>query len=251
MRFLPIFLILIIIAGCGEKPQPIYSAADQFTFARGLYDKGKYYKAQIAFENLIYSYPGNSVIDTAQYYLAMSYYQQEEYSLAAGEYRRLLSAYPRSQFADDSQFQIGMCHYKMSPKYELDQSETYEAINEFHTLISEYPASGFLADTQVRIKELEDKLAQKAFKTGQLYMKLRDYEPALIYFSYVRDNYPSTDWAIKSYYYTGEAYFKLERYDQALEIFQNFLNGFANHDLTPRAKEQIEKITKLNNNDQS
>jgi outer membrane protein assembly factor BamD len=251
VRLLAFLGVVFILAGCGGKPQPIYSAGDQFTYAKNLYDKGKYNKAQIAFENLIYSYPGNSVIDTAQYYMAMSYYQQKEYSLAAGEFKRLLSAYPRSQFADDSQFQIGMCHYKMSPKYELDQSETHEAISEFQTLISEYPASAYMADAQVRIKELEDKLAQKAFKTGELYLKLRDYESALVYFSYVRDNYPSTDWAIKSYYYTGETYLKLERYDEALEIFQNFLNGFANHDLTPRAKERIEKINKLNNNDQS
>lgn len=251
MRLLSILGLIIILAGCSQKPQPIFSAGDQFTYAKGLYDKGKYYKAQTAFENLIYSYPGNAVIDTAQYYLGMSYYQQKEFSLAIGEYKRLLSAYPGSQFADDSQYQIGMCHYKMSPKYQLDQSETHEAVNEFHTLISEYPASPFMADAQIKIKELEDKLAEKAFKTGQLYMKLRDYESALVYFSYVRDNYTSTDWAIKSYYYTGEAYVKLERYDDALEIFQNFLNGFANHDLTSRAKEQIEKIAKLNNDDQS
>lgn len=243
--------VLFIIIGCGEKPQLVNSASGQFNFAKNLYEKKKYYKAQIAFENLIYTYPGNTVIDTAQYYLSMSFYQQKDYGLAAGEFMRLLSAYPQSEFADDSQYQIAMCHYKMSPKYQLDQNETYLAIDEFRSLITNYPVSQLKTDAITAIKELEAKLAKKKFKTGELYMKLGDYEPALSYFSYVRDNYPATDWAIRAFYYTGETQVHLKKYEEALQTFDNFLIGFSDHELASKAKKKIEKINKKISNSES
>lgn len=244
MKYISGLIILIIISlSCGGKPQLITSAAEQFKYAKGLYDKNKSYKAQLAFENLIYTYPGNTVIDTAQYYLGMCYFKQKDYGIAAGEFKRLLSAYPQSEFTDDSQYQVGMCHYEMSPKYQLDQQETYLAIDEFRYLIVNFPSSPYRELTNVKIKELEGKLAEKKFETGILYLKLGSYEPALTYFRYVRDNYSATDWAIQAFYYTGETQMKLERYEEALTTFDNFLIGFSDHKLAPKAKKRIEQIT--------
>ena len=235
-------VLITVIIGCAPKPQPVLSATDQFKYAKNLYDKGKYFKAQTAFENLIYTYPGNTVIDTAQYYLGMCDYQQKEYGLAIGEFKRLLAAYPQSAYADDAQYWIAICHYKLSPKYSLDQDETYRAIDEFNTLLSDYPGTPYREDALAKIRELENKLAEKKYKAGLLYFKLHDYEPALIYFGYVRDNYPSTDWAVRAFYYTGEAQLKLGRYDEALTTFNNFLAGYGNHELAERAKKKIEEI---------
>ncbi len=245
MKCLIVLVILCSIGlGCGSKPDVVLSSQDQFKYAKELYDKKKYFKAKTAFENLIYTYPGNTVIDTAQFYLGMRHYNQKEYGLAAGEFKRLLSAYHKSEFADDAQYQVGMCHYKMSPKYQLDQKETYLAIDEFSLLMSNYPTSEYRDEAIARIKELEDKLSRKKFEAGKLYLRLHNYEPAITYFSFVRDNYPATDWAIQAFYYTGEAQDGLGQYDEALQIFENFLIGFSGHKLAPKAKKKIEQITK-------
>ncbi|MCD6161797.1 MAG: outer membrane protein assembly factor BamD [candidate division Zixibacteria bacterium] len=247
MRYITGFVLLLLIAaGCGNKPQPITSASEQFKYAKQLYDKNKSFKAQVAFENLIYTYPGNSAIDTAQYYLGMCYFNQKEYGIAAGEFKRLLSAYPQSEFTDDAQFQVGMCHYKMSPKYQLDQQETYLALDEFRYLIVNYPGSPYRELAAAKIKELENKLAKKKFKAGILYLKMGNYESALTYFKYVRDNYSATDWAIQAFYYTGEAQMKLGRYEEALTTFDNFLIGFSDHEFASKAKKKIEQITEKN-----
>jgi len=244
VRYIAVIILMFVMLGCGSKPQNVLSPSEQLQFAKNLFEKKKYYKAQIAFENLIFTYPGNTAIDTAQYYLGMCYFNQEEYGIAAGEFKRLLSAYNKSDYADDAQFQIAMCHYKMSPKYQLDQSETYNAIDEFRLLVANYPASSFRNDAIAKIKELEDKLAKKKFMTGQLYLRMGDYEPALTYFSFVRDNYPATDWAIRAFYYTGEAQSYLGKYDEALQTFENFLIGFSEHELAPKAIKKIDEITK-------
>ena len=195
------------------------------------------------FENLIYTYPGNTVIDTAQYYLGMCYYNRKDYGLAAGEFKRLLSAYPKSKFADDSQFQVAMCHYNLSPKYSLDQAETYLAIDEFNVLFSDYPLSPNIAEAREMVKELEDKLAKKAFMAGRLYLKMREYTSALTYFSFVRDNYPATEWAIKAFYYTGEAQMGQGKNDEARQTFDSFMLGFSDHELASKAKSKLEKLS--------
>lgn len=237
-----LLLIVVLIVGCGTKTTKVLPVNEQFKYAMNLYDNGKYFKAQTAFENLIYTYPGNAVIDTAQYYLGMCYYQRKDYGLAAGEFKRILTAYPNSGFADDSQYHIAMCHYNLSPKYSLDQSETNQAIYEFNLLMSTYVSSPFIKDAREKVAELTEKLAKKKFKDGELYLKMGYYDAALTYFSYVRDNYPSTQWAVMAYYYSGEAQFKLKKYEEAKHIFDTFIVGFPDNKLVPKAKKNLEKL---------
>lgn len=70
-------------------------------------------------------------------------------------------------------------------------------------------------------------------------MKLSDWEPALIYFEQVRDNYPNTEWAVLAMYYTGEAQEKLGRKSDALGTFQNFVEAFPDHKLSQKAQKHI------------
>jgi outer membrane protein assembly factor BamD len=246
VKYITLFTLVLLIAlsSCGKKPHKVLSAPEQFLRAKELYDRGKYYNAQLEFENLIYAYPGNTVIDTAQFYLAMCYYNRKDYGLAAGEFNRLLASYPASAFADDAQYYVGMSHYKMSPKYSLDQTESYQAIDEFNQLFSNYPGSPLVKEARERVRELENKLAEKAFKAGELYLKMGNYKSALTYFSYVRDNYPATDWAVKSFYYTGEAQFKMEDYKDAKDTFEKFLQGFSGHELADKAENKLKEVNK-------
>jgi outer membrane protein assembly factor BamD len=241
-----ILLLLLGLWGCGHKPAPVLSVNEQFKLAKQLYDNHKYRKAQQEFEKLIYTYPGHTIIDTAQFFLAMSQYYQKDYIIAAGEFERLLQSYPQSEYADDAQYQIGMCHYKMSPKYQLDQTETYEALEAFQTFLGNFIGSPLAEEARNRIRELENKLAQKRFMTGMLYLKLADYNPAITYFWTVRDEYPATDWAVQAVYYTGEAYYGLKDYPKALETFRTFAAGFPSHPLASKAAGRIEQILKKN-----
>jgi len=251
LKYLVILISLLMILGCSKKQRQVLAAADQYKLAKELYDKGKYFKAQTEFENLIYTYPGNTVIDTAQFYLGMCQYNQKNYGLAAGEYKRLLTAYPQSKFADDSQYHIGMCHYNMSPKYSLDQNETFLAIDEFNSFLSSYPTSEYIGEARQRVKELEDKLARKSFTSGRLYFKMHDYQSALTYFSFVRDNYPATDWAIQAFYFSGEAQMELGQTIEAKQTFESFLVGFSDHKLADKARSKLNKLTELASNSES
>jgi outer membrane protein assembly factor BamD len=239
-------LMIIILASCsgtGFKEQA--TPREQYDYAMELYNKDSFFKAQMAFQRLIYSFPGQTFIDTAQYYLGMSFYNMEHYPEAIAEFRRLLSAYPTSPFADDAQFQVAMSFYDQSPKYYHDQSETLDAIDEFSLFLSRYPRSPLKGEAQEKLNELYDKLAKKLYKNGELYLKMRDYEPALIYFEQVRDNYPNTEWAKYAFYNSGVAMRKQGRISDALETFQNFVIAFPDHKLSKKAREKISEIQSI------
>jgi outer membrane protein assembly factor BamD len=196
----------------------------------------------MAFQRLIYSFPGQTFIDTAQYYLGMSFSNMKDYPEAITEFRRLLTAYPASPFTDDAQYQVALCYYRQSPTYYHDQSETYDAIDEFSIFLSRYPRSPLREDAQAKLNELYDKLAKKLYKSGELYLKLNDYEPALIYFQQVRDNYPNSDWASYAFYYSGEAMQKQGRLSDALVTFQNFVLAFPDSKLAQKARQRIAEL---------
>ena len=245
-KIIPFSLIIIILASCsgtGFKEQD--TPREQYNYAMELYDKDKFFKAQMAFQRLIYSFPGQTFIDTAQYYLGMSFYNMEHYPEAIAEFRRLLSAYPSSPFADDAQFQVALSFYDQSPKYYHDQSETLDAIDEFSMFLNRYPRSPIKGEAQEKLNELYDKLAKKLYKNGELYLKMHDYEPALIYFEQVRDNYPNTEWAKYAFYNSGVAMREQGRISDALETFQNFVIAFPDHRLSKKAREKISEIQSI------
>jgi outer membrane protein assembly factor BamD len=218
-----------------EMPTP----RDQYGTAMKYYGDKKYLKAQSEFQKLIFSYPGQPFIDTAQFYLAMSYYQIEDFPEAEGELRRLLQAYPSSPLAGESQYYLGMSHYRQSPRYSLDQAETYLAIDEFSVFLDKYPTSPMAYEARQRLNELYDKLARKMYKSGELYLKLHDYGPAILYFSQVRDNYPNTVWAAYAFYYTGIAQLKLGNKNEARQTFEDFVISFPDNELAQKAQRQI------------
>ncbi len=233
-----IFMFSCSRGGLKEQEAP----RDQYDKAMELYDKGKFFKAQAQFQRLIYSFPGQTFIDTAQYYLGMSLFNMENYPEAVGEFMRLLTTYPVSPFADDAQFQLGMCHYEQSPRYSRDPDETFRAIDEFTEFLNRYPQSPLIPDARDRLNQMYEKLARKLFKNGELYLKLDDYEPALLYFDMIRDNYSGTEWAKYALFYSGVAQMKSGRESDALQTFQDFVMAFPDHKLSKKARKHIEKL---------
>lgn len=243
-RMALLILISLLLSCSREAVREQAPPRDQFEDAMKLFEEEKFFKAQTQLQRIIYSYPGQTFIDTAQYYLAVSLYNMEKYPEAVGEFRRLLTAYPVSPFADDAQFQLGMCHFEQSPRYSRDQDETYRAVDEFTEFLNRYPQSPLVGEARERLEMLYDKLARKMFRSGELYLKLNDYEPALLYFDLVRDNYPQTEWAQYALYYSGKAQMKMGRKSDALTTFQDFVTAFPDHKLAGKARGNIEKLTR-------
>jgi len=239
-----LLILIIVIISCGGPGNYVgMTAHEQFETAKEEYDKGKYYKSINSFQRVIFNYPGATVVDTAQYYLAMSYYNNEEYELASVEFMRLVRSYPQSEYADEAQFMIGMSYFENAPgHYALTQEELKRAIAALEDFVIDNPDSPLIEDAKEKILEGRTRLARKEYENGIFYKNIYAYESSLIYFQLVIDDYTDTEYASEALYRIGEIKFRQKKYDEALDKFSKYLSLYPEGAHTTEVNKYIDSI---------
>ncbi len=229
--------ITLLVAGCGgSKSLGTRTAQQLFEMGKEKYDKKKYFKAVELFQSVVYNYPGESIVDTAQYYLGLSYFGNEEYELAATEFNRLITNYPSSAYFQHAIFMKAVSFYQSTPRhYGLDQTELQDAIKQFEDFIIDFPESELMPDVRKYLLVARSRMARKYYESGIVYSRMRAFESAKIYFQKVIDDYTDTDYGSKASYQYAEMEFKLGRFDQARKKFQDFRTVFPKHEWSDKA----------------
>jgi outer membrane protein assembly factor BamD len=240
-----LFGLLFLVLGCaGHKVSLILSAEDQFNLAKREYDKKNYSDAVLEFQKLIFNYPGVAFIDSAQFLFGMCYFKEKDYPASVGEFKKLLTSFSTSSLADDASFMIAFAHYKDSPKVELDQKNTLQAIGELESFLEEYPASEHFPEAQQLLFEARSKIAQKFYKSGCIYYKLKHYEATLLYLQEVLDQYPDTKFSPSSSFFIAETYWQQKKYDLAELEYRKFLEKYPGDKLASKIKDRLKKLDK-------
>ena len=73
-----------------------------------------------------------------------------------------------------------MCDYKISPRSELDQENTKNALEEFNIFINRYAYSPKVEECKKMIAELQDKLVDKSHNNAKLYYDMKEYKAAVV-----------------------------------------------------------------------
>lgn len=202
------------------------------------YEEGNYRDAAKAFETVISSARGTDYARSSYYYLAESYFKSEQYLLAADSYNRFTSLYPQSERREEVAFKEALSYYNMSPRYKLSQRYTRQAIERFRIFLSRYPNSEYADQAGIYITELRNKLAHKLYESAQLYLRLDQYEAAIIYYDLTVNQYPESSWAERALVREIAAYNEYasrsvqssqrDRYQQAIETYEKYLQLFPN-----------------------
>lgn len=215
------------------------TAEERFDLAKLMFKKEDWLDAKTQFKILTLNYPGIKFMDEAQFYLADSHFHMKAYILAADEYNRLVRLYPNSEWVDDAQFKIGVCDYKLSPKPSLDQKYTTLAILHLQAFIDDFPNSDLLPEAERLLNICRSKIAEKEFKTGELYRRLKDHSAALVYYNGVLNQYYDTKFAQGALFMKGECLFKLARHDASLSAFEEFVQKY------PKGKRRSQALRKI------
>lgn len=209
--------------------------------AMAFYEKGDYGEAANAFDTVTRVGRGTEYGQDAQYYLSESYYNDGQYLLAASEYDRYVSFYPRDERREEMEYKAAMCYYHLSPRYQLDQSQTREAIERFQLFNNRYPDSEYVTEVADRIDDLRRKLARKSYEAARFYFRTEQYKAATIYLDLTIDRYPETKWAERALVDQVRIYIdyadnsipgrQAERYEKAIEAYETFIQLFPNSEL--------------------
>ncbi len=236
LLLLGVFLMLV---SCGEYQKVLKNedAGAKYTMAEKLYneakeenDKTKYRKALRLFEQIVPQYRGKPQGEKVTYLFADSYYQLKDNYLAGYQFERFTSAYPNSEKVEEAAFKSAKSYYFLSPRYDLDQTETDKAMSELQKYVDTYPNGEFLEEANVLAADLRVKLEKKAYEIAKQYHHTENYKSAMVAFTNFINEYPGSPFREAAFYFRFDSAYKLaiNSYKQLMAERLNTAKGYYN-----------------------
>jgi len=89
----------------------------------------------------------------------------------------------------------------LSPRYDLDQADTFKAIDELQKYIDKYPGGEFVDQANEYGQELQVKLEKKAYEIAKQYHHTENYKSAIVAFNNFILEYPGSPFREAAFYY--------------------------------------------------
>ena len=261
-KYINLALVALLLISCSEfrKIQKSNDADLKYEAAMKYYEEEDFYRAAILFEEVLPLIIGSEKAEKAQFFFAYSHFKQGNYLLASHYFDTFFTTYRRSEYAEEALFMHAFSLYKESPRYNLDQTETIEAINAVQNFINLYPRSEYIVQANDIIDQLQDKLERKAFEKAEQYYKLERLKAAVVAFENFRKDFPDSDKNEQASYLMIEAQYKYasnsipskqrERLIEAREFYEQFIDRYAQSEYGRDAEKIysniIDDLSKLN-----
>jgi outer membrane protein assembly factor BamD len=231
-------ILLVLVTSCGEFEKLLKS--DDYELkkvkAREYFDNGKYAKATELLAQLIPRYRATEEAEDLNWLNAQSYYKMKDYYSAGSYFKSYVETYPFGKYAEEATFMGALCDYNISPRPELDQENTKNAIEGFNIFVKRYPYSQRIEECKNYIKELEEKLVEKSYLSAKLYYDMKEYRAAITALTNSLKEYSDSKFReemmflkLSSLYLYAENSFaskQKERYQETLDDYYSFMEEF-------------------------
>ena len=248
-KFLFVSVLILILAGCSGYDKILKSSDYKEKYNAALkyyYEKEDYVRAATIFDQIATVFRGTDQADTVYYLQAMSYFKQNDYILSGHYFRTFAKTYGGSPFAEKADFMGAYCYYLTSPRPELDQTSTIQAIQAFQLYLIKYPDSERREEVEAYINELRDKLVEKSYISAKLYFDLQDYKASIVALNNSLLKYPESKYReeimfmlVKSSYMLADNSIlskKKERFQDAIDEYYSFAAEFPESKYIKEAK---------------
>ena len=231
----------------------------KYAAAMKYYNENSYSRAAQLFENLTLYYRGRENAENIAWYYAMSLLKEKDYFSAGYQFKRFSKQFPYSDRLEDALYYSAYCKYMDSPEYNLDQSQTKEAIEEFEAFAERYPHSTRIPELNNNLDELRKKLTRKDYEIAYGYYFIEEYHAAYESFKQFLNLYPEAEQREEAMYYMLESSYRYainsredkmyERLQQVINDFDKFSSSFADskrlaaaQDIYTKTREAMAKI---------
>lgn len=256
-KFLFVSVLVLILAGCSGYDKILKSNDYQKKYNAALkyyYEKEDYVRAATILDQIAMVFRGTDQADTVYYLQAMSYFKQNDYILSGHYFRTFAKTYGGSPFAEESDFMGAYCFYLTSPRPELDQTNTVQAIQAFQLYLIKYPNSERREKVMGYVNELRDKLVEKSYISAKLYFDLQDYKASIVALNNSLLKYPESKYReeimfmlVKSSYMLADNSVlskKKERFQDTIDEYYSFAAEFPDSKYIKEAKRYYELSAK-------
>jgi len=193
IRIVSSFLLMLLLSCACSVYNEVLKGDDyntKFTLANQLYEDGDYDKCIVLYEQVFQHSPKSVEGELSYFSIAKSYYEDEDYYMAGYFFGSFTQRFPYSLRNEESFFLTALCSVNNSPKWSLDQTETYAAINAVQAFIEKYPNSPLVDSCNNIIDVLSYKLEYKDYNKVLLYSKTENYKAALSFADIFIGKYP-------------------------------------------------------------
>lgn len=244
----------VFFNSCSEYQVVLKSddAARKYVVADSLYQQGKFKKALKLMEQIVPVYRGKPQAEKLMYMYANTFYKLEDFYLAGYQFERFETSYPKSDSLEIAAYKSAKSYYELSPRYSLDQKDTYKALERLQNYIDKYPNSSYRTEANSLVAELREKLEKKDFEIAQQLLNIEDYKSAIVAFDNFITDHPGAKLRKEAFYGRFEAAYKLainslpslvkERLLAAKGYYNNFTKYYEGSDLTPKAMDIMADI---------
>ena len=236
-------IIAIIVFSCGgPKPEGSWTAAEYFKYALTMYEDEDYFEAVNEFTVITLRYPGSVYSDSAQFYLGMCHFNMDEYIIAAAEFNKLIEEMGRSPLVPEAQYMLGESYNQLSPRAELDQEYTMQAIKQFQIFLEDYPTHKKKEEVEKKLLALREKLAEKQWRNADIYRKMLKLRSSLIYYDIVLNNFYDTEFADDAQYGKALVYMDLEEWENAKDALMTFKDKYPDSELMEEVEASLVEV---------
>lgn len=189
----------VLLSSCVHKyANPIAKQTDQpdkVLFDRAIDDlaHNKFIQSRMELTTLINTYPDSEFLAKAKLALADSWFQEGDthaMAQAEAEYKDFILFYPAMEEAAEAQSKVCDIHYDQMGKPDRDPLEATRAETECRTLLAQYPNSKAAPDVEQKLRNIQENMADREFRTGSFYQKKGDLFAAANRHQTLVDNYP-------------------------------------------------------------
>ena len=197
-----------------------------------------------------------------QFYLAYCQFYDKLYLLSAEQFKTFYETYGRSSLAEEARYMYAFSMFKQSPKENLDQSSSIDAMTAMQEFLNRYPNSKFRDQSITVIVQTQQKLEQKGFENAYQYYRMRHYKAAIVALNNFQNNFPDSKFQEEAQFLVVESEYLLakesirskqpERYKAVVDHYKEFVDRYPESKFLREAEkfyaESLEQLNLSKNN---
>lgn len=221
-------VLLAAASGCGGRRQPPPIPPETLLEeAKALYRRGKIGPAKERLERITSgSGARGPLLAEAYYYLGECEFAQGLYLEASRQFRRVADGFPQHPLAPDALLRSGDALAQLWKEPELDPEHGENAMATYRELVGRFPESRAARRAALKMNALAERFAEKDYKNGIFYQRLKAYDSAIIYFRSVVANYAETSFAPRALIRLVQIYRELQYGEEMRETCEHLRNYY-------------------------
>jgi outer membrane protein assembly factor BamD len=195
-------------------------------------------------QTLMNTYDTSEYLAKAKLLVADSWYREggaHGFAQAEAEYKDFILFYPQMEEAAEAQEKICDMQFQQMDKSDRDPTHAFRADDECRTLLTQFPNSKFAPQAAQRLRDIQEVLADREYRVGELYYKKGSFPASANRFQALTDQYPLFSRADEALWLEADDLKHMgDRFeDKQAEAYQRIVRDYPLSDHAEEAKDRL------------